>query len=154
MTNTAQPAIVLIAEDDADDMAITMRALREGYPGISITTVQDGEELMDYLHGRGAYTNPTEAPRPSLILLDLNMPRKSGREALAEIKADDNFRSIPIVVLTTSSAPIDVETSYSTGANAYLTKPLSYSEMLASMRALTDFWFNHAILPSQMQGAD
>lgn len=150
----AQPAVVLIAEDDADDMAITMRALRDGYPGISIKTVQDGEELMDYLHGRGEFSDSAEAPRPSLILLDLNMPRKSGREALAEIKSDESFRNVPIVVFTTSNAPIDVETSYSAGANAYLTKPLSYSEMLASMRALTDFWFTRAILPTEVKNGD
>lgn len=109
---------------------------------------------MDYLHGRGEFSDSAEAPRPSLILLDLNMPRKSGREALAEIKSDESFRNVPIVVFTTSNAPIDVETSYSAGANAYLTKPLSYSEMLASMRALTDFWFTRAILPTEVKNGD
>jgi CheY-like chemotaxis protein len=152
MNKPARPAVVLIAEDDADDMAITMRALKDGLPGISIKTVQDGEELMDYLHGRGSFSDPAEAPRPGLILLDLNMPRKSGREALVEIKSDDSFRSVPIVVLTTSNATVDVEASYSAGANAYLTKPLSYTEMLSSMRSLTDFWFHRALLPDESDG--
>lgn len=154
MNNLARKAVILIAEDDADDMAITMRALRDGYPDISIYGVQDGEELLDYMHARGSYAEPGKAPRPGLILLDLNMPRKSGREALIEIKAEDTFRAIPVVVLTTSNASIDVESSYTAGANAYLTKPLSYMDMLASMKSLTDFWFKQALLPEDEQAAN
>ncbi|HET6566349.1 MAG TPA: response regulator [Rhodothermales bacterium] len=149
MNHSAREAVVLIAEDDADDMAITMRALRDGLPDISIHGVQDGEELLDYMHARGAYAGPGKAPRPGLILLDLNMPRKSGREALVEIKGEETFRTIPVVVLTTSNASVDVETSYNAGANAYLTKPLSYVDMLASMKSLTDFWFKCALLPDE-----
>ncbi len=149
MATQSRLSTILIAEDDADDMAITMRALRDGLPDAAIKTVRDGEELMDYLRFRGEFTQKEEAPRPALILLDLNMPRKSGREALAEIKADAALRTLPIVVLTTSNAQIDVDSSYSAGANAYMTKPLSYSDMLASMKALTDFWFNRAVLPDE-----
>ena len=149
MQHQAGPATILIAEDDADDMAITMRAIRDGFPEASIRTVQDGEELMEYMQCRGSFSDPANAPRPGLILLDLNMPRKSGREALAEIKGDAVMRTVPIVILTTSNSHIDVESSYGAGANAYMTKPLSYSEMLASMKALTDFWFNRALLPPE-----
>jgi CheY-like chemotaxis protein len=151
MITQARPAVILIAEDDADDMAITIRAIREGFPEASIYTVQDGEELMDYMHCRDKFADPEMAPRPGLVLLDLNMPRKSGREALAELKHDPALCVVPIVVLTTSNAHTDVESSYGAGANAYMTKPLSYSDMLASMTALTDFWFTRVLLPEKVE---
>lgn len=108
--------------------------------------LEDGEELTDYLFRRGRWAS-VDAPRPELILLDLNMPRKDGREALAEIKADPDLRRIPVVVLTTSSSPEDVRRAYSLGANSYVTKPGSYEGLVAAVRALQTWWFGCVTLP-------
>ena len=116
--------VILLADDDPDDRALTKRALQGSRMINSVQEVEDGEELMDYLRQRGAHEG---APLPGLILLDLNMPRKDGREALEEIKRDPDLRRIPVVVLTTSEAEQDILQSYNLGVNAFITKPVTVS---------------------------
>jgi len=111
--------------------------------------VEDGEELMDYLRQEGAYTAPGAAPRPGLILLDLNMPRKDGREALQEIKTDPSLRRIPVVVLTTSQAEQDILRSYDLGVNAFVTKPVTFDDLSTAVTVLGNFWFEIVKLPPQ-----
>lgn len=146
MTN--EVVTILLAEDDPDDRMLTTRALeRNGLP-LNVRTVADGEELMDYLQRRGAYEGEDSAPRPALILLDLNMPRKDGREALAEIKADRGLRRIPVVVLTTSEADQDIRQSYDLGVNAFVTKPVTFEKLSESIDLMGRFWLEVAKLPS------
>lgn len=114
--------------------------------------VHDGEELMDYLYQRGQYAQAHFAPRPGLILLDLNMPKKDGREALAEIKADPHLRQIPIVVLTTSKAEEDIYRSYDLGANSFITKPVTFASLVDVMRTIGKYWFEIVELPSESVG--
>lgn len=139
--------IILMAEDDPDDRFLAQEALEEARLVNELRFVHDGEALMDYLHRRGAYAEPGAAPRPGLILLDLNMPRKDGREALEEIKADSDLRRIPVVVLTTSKAEEDVVRSYDLGVNAYITKPVTFESLVQVMKALGKFWFEIVQLP-------
>jgi DNA-binding response OmpR family regulator len=107
---------------------------------------------MDYLHRRGPYSDPRDSPRPGLILLDLNMPKKDGREALREIKSNASFRQIPVVVLTTSKAEEDIYRTYDLGANSYITKPVTFEGLVAVMRALGQYWFEIVVLPPGQQG--
>jgi len=109
--------------------------------------VEDGDDLLDYLYNRGRFSNAAEAPRPGLILLDLNMPRKDGREALREIKADPELRRIPIVVLTTSKAEEDIYRTYDLGANSFITKPVSFEGLVAVMRDIGRYWIEIVELP-------
>jgi two-component system, response regulator len=129
---------ILLAEDDVDDRMMILRALRDAGATDTVRAVGDGIELMDYLHRRGDFGEEPSTPR--LILLDLNMPRKSGREALHEIKKDPALRSIPVVILTTSTSPVDIRESYNAGANAYVTKPASYTELAELALLLMGFW--------------
>jgi len=144
--------LILMAEDDADDRDLTRDALKDSRLLNELRFVHDGEELMDYLYHRGAYTNPASAPRPGLILLDLNMPRKDGREALREIKADPKLRQIPVVVLTTSKAEEDIFRSYDMGANSYITKPVKFEGLVTVMKAMSQYWFEIVALPAEGQG--
>lgn len=148
MTDQNKPVTILLAEDDVDDQTLIKRAFSRSHLVNSVRVVENGEELMDYLNQRGAYSDPEAAPRPILILLDLNMPLKSGREALREIKADPDLRSIPVVVLTTSAAEADILESYTTGANAYITKPVTFDDLVHAVQALDRFWFEIVTLPS------
>lgn len=116
-------------------------ALKESRLVNDIRFVEDGEELLEYLHRRGKYTDPDVSPRPGLILLDLNMPRKDGREALAEIKADHDLRRIPVVVLTTSQAETDIYRSYDLGVNSFIVKPVSFDSLVDVMQVLGRYWF-------------
>ncbi len=138
---------ILLAEDDPDDRMLTTRALERNGLALSVRTVADGEELMDYLHGRGAYSEES-APRPALILLDLNMPRKDGREALAEIKSDEALRQIPVIVLTTSEADQDIRQSYDLGVNAFVTKPVTFERLSEVIELMGRFWLEVVKLPS------
>jgi CheY-like chemotaxis protein len=145
--NKRSNVVILMADDDADDRDMTKEALAESRLANELYFVEDGVMLMDYLRGRGAYSKPGSAPRPGVILLDLNMPRKDGREALCEIKADPDLRTIPVVVLTTSKADEDVARSYDLGANSYITKPVTFDGLLEVVRALGRYWFEIVELP-------
>jgi len=136
-----QPNIILMADDDDDDRLLALDALAEARLEGDLHFVENGEDLLDYLHHRGKYKSPASAPRPGLILLDLNMPRKDGREALREIKADPELRRIPIVVLTTSQADTDIGTIYELGANSFISKPFQFEALVAVMRILGQYWF-------------
>ena len=149
MSRLCKPIVILMAEDDSDDRLMTKEALFECRLANDLRFVEDGEELLDYLHVRGQYHDPEKAPRPGIILLDLNMPRKDGREALKEIKADPELRSIPIVVLTTSKAEEDILRSYNMGANSFITKPVSFEGLINVIITLGKYWFEIVELPSQ-----
>jgi CheY-like chemotaxis protein len=135
---------ILIAEDDPDDQLLAREALDESRIANAVYFVDDGQELMDFLRQAGAYR---DAPRPDLILLDLNMPRKDGREALAEIKGDPLLRSIPVVILTTTKANEEVLHAYNLGANSFVVKPVSFEGLVNAVRVLTQYWFSIVRLP-------
>jgi CheY-like chemotaxis protein len=140
---------ILLAEDDPDDRLLTRRAVKESSVGTTFASVPDGEKLMDYLYRRGEYGTAEQAPRPDLILLDLNMPRMDGREALRKIKSDAKLRRIPVVVLTTSEAEQDVLQSYDLGVNAFVTKPVTFDGLAKTMESLGTFWFDLVTLPPE-----
>jgi CheY-like chemotaxis protein len=142
-----RPITILLADDDEEDMEMTLEALRKSRLGNDLRPTFDGEDLMDYLLRRGKYTNPDDAPRPGLIMLDLNMPRKDGREALAEIKANPELRNIPVIVLTTSRADEDVLRSYDLGVSSFITKPVTFAGLVEAMDVLTQYWFEIVELP-------
>ena len=137
---------ILMAEDDPDDRLLAFEAFEESRLANELVLVEDGEELMDYLYCRGKY-NEASAPRPGVILLDLNMPRKDGREALREIKADPDLRRIPVVVLTTSKAEEDILRTYDLGVNSFIVKPVTFADLVEVMRALGRYWFEIVELP-------
>jgi CheY-like chemotaxis protein len=141
-----------MADDDDDDCMLARDALAESRLANELHLVRDGEELMDYLYRRGKYTDPKLAPRPGLILLDLNMPKKDGREALGEIKSDPQLKHIPVVVLTTSKAEEDIYRSYELGANSYITKPVTFASLVEVMRTIGKYWFEIVELPLQPVG--
>jgi CheY-like chemotaxis protein len=139
--------MILMAEDDSDDRLLIRDALAECQWDGELRFVEDGEELLDYLRHRGKYLDPSKSPRPGLILLDLNLPKKDGREALREIKADPELRRIPVVVLTTSQANTDVARTYDLGANSYITKPVQFDALVNVMRVLGQYWFKIVEMP-------
>jgi CheY-like chemotaxis protein len=138
---------ILMADDDEDDRQLAKEALEESRLVNELRFVVDGEDLMDYLHHRGKYQDATLSPRPGIILLDLNMPKKDGREALKEIKSDPELRRIPVVVLTTSDAEEDIIRSYDMGVNSFIKKPVTFDGMVEIMKALGDYWFQIVELP-------
>ncbi len=139
---------ILMADDDEDDRMFAMDALNEARLANQVDFVEDGEELMDYLHRCGKYSEMKGNPLPGLILLDLNMPRKDGREALKEIKADPELRRIPVVVLTTSKAQEDIFRTYDLGVSSFITKPVSFQGLVDIMKALGKYWFEIVSLPT------
>jgi CheY-like chemotaxis protein len=147
MTTDARPITILIADDDPDDRLLAQHALEKSRLANDLRFVEDGEELVDYLRRRGKYVDPATSPRPGLILLDLNMPRKDGREVLKEIKGDPRLKDIPVVVLTTSKAEEDVARTYSLGVNSYITKPVKFSALVKVMKTLGKYWFEIVELP-------
>jgi CheY-like chemotaxis protein len=147
MNPEARSITILMADDDEDDRLMTKEALEEARLANEVRFVVDGEELMDYLCRRGKFTDPASSPRPGLILLDLNMPKKDGREALKEIKADPDLKQIPIVVLTTSQAEEDIYRSYDLGVNSFITKPVSFDGLVFVMTTLAHYWFQIVQLP-------
>jgi CheY-like chemotaxis protein len=140
---------IVLADDDPDDRKLTEDAFHENRLANQFHCVEDGEELMDYLHRRGKFEKLRNEPLPGLILLDLNMPRKDGREALKEIKADHNLRRIPIVVLTTSKAEEDIVRSYDLGVNSYVTKPVTFKSLVELIKVLGHYWFEVVELPPE-----
>jgi CheY-like chemotaxis protein len=140
---------IVLADDDPDDRQLTRDAFVENRLANSLDCVEDGEELLDYLHRRGKFGNLGGSPLPGLILLDLNMPRKDGREALKELKANPDFRRIPIVVLTTSKAEEDILRSYDLGVNSYITKPVTFKSLVEIVKVLGRYWFEVVELPAE-----
>jgi CheY-like chemotaxis protein len=136
-----------MADDDADDCLLVQEALRESKQPHDLRVVRDGQQLLDYLRRRGDY-QASPVPRPDLILLDLKMPRKDGREALSELKADPRLRSIPIVVLTTSTARDDIGFCYRMGVNSYITKPATFRGLVDLLSTLSKYWFELVELPA------
>jgi len=148
---SGRPITILMADDDEDDRDLTRDALEETECVDQIEFVSDGQDLIDYLRGDGAYASPESAAerlQPSIILLDLNMPRKDGREALAEIKNDEGLRHIPVVVLTTSNDEVDVRRAYDLGANSYITKPVTGSKLETMLDRLAEYWSQIVTLPN------
>jgi CheY-like chemotaxis protein len=147
---------VLMADDDEDDCLMVKDAFSENVKnGVQVNCVEDGEELLDYLHRRGRFADKLRYPDPSLILLDLNMPKMGGLEALAEIRADEKLKMIPIVVLTTSDESLDIKESYTLGANSFITKPLSFEALVNIINSFSSYWFGMASLPEcQLLGSE
>lgn len=138
---------ILIADDDADDREMLKTAFEESDVKQSLCFVGNGEELMDYLRRNGKYADEQKYPFPRIILLDLNMPKKDGREALKEIKTDNHLRLIPVIVLTTSTEEKDILTSYELGVNSYVIKPVTYKGLLELTRTFQRYWLDISELP-------
>lgn len=145
--NGAHPIVILLAEDDPDDRMLAKEALAESRLANDLRTVTDGVELLEYLRHEGKWTDPASAPRPGLILLDLNMPRMDGREALREIRADPDLRRIPVVVLTTSKAEEDVLRTYDLGVNSFISKPVTFEGLVEVMGTVGRYWLQIVELP-------
>ena len=148
MKSKGHPIVILLVDDDEEDLQMTSEALRESRLGNDLRITRDGEELMDYLLHRGPYAGASDSPVPGLILLDLNMPKKDGREALAEIKANPDLRQIPVIVLTTSKAEEDIFRSYDLGVNSFITKPVTFAGLVDAMKVLSEYWFEIVALPA------
>lgn len=142
-----RPVVILIADDDPEDRMLAKDALEENRLANDLHFVEDGEELIHYLKNEGKYRDCKTYPRPGLILLDLNMPKKDGREALKEIKHDARLRLIPVVILTTSKAEEDIVRSYNLGVNSFITKPVTFDGLVEIMKTLSKYWFEIVELP-------
>jgi CheY-like chemotaxis protein len=149
MGRQGRPITILVADDDPDDRLMIKEALEESRLANHIDFVEDGEELLDYLNGAGKYPSRNGQPLPGLLLLDLNMPRKDGREALKEIKADPNLRRMPVVVLTTSKAEEDILRTYDLGVSSFITKPVTFVALVDLMKTLARYWFEIVELPAE-----
>lgn len=149
MSESGRAITIVLADDDEDDRLMTRDALRDARLHNDLRTVVDGIDLLDYLHHRGRWSDPEQSPRPDLILLDLNMPRMDGREALAEIKGDPGLRSIPVCVLTTSKAEEDVIRTYDLGVNSFITKPVTFLGLVEVMKVFTRYWLEIVDLPPE-----
>jgi CheY-like chemotaxis protein len=143
---------ILMVDDDPDDFFLVRHALGDRVKGIDLKQLEDGEELMDYLRQKGRFENKGCSPPPCLILLDLNMPKMDGREALREIRTDPLLRHLPVVVFTTSNDTDDIMSSYRLGANSFIVKPPSYERLVEVLDNLMDYWANSVELPPQCRG--
>ncbi|MGQ9732043.1 MAG: response regulator [Candidatus Zipacnadales bacterium] len=152
MSRRAEAITILVADDDPEDCLLLREAFEESRIANRLLFVSDGEQLVDYLYRRGAYADPATSPRPGLILLDLNMPRKDGREVLAEIKSDPDLRKIPVVILTTSKAEEDICRSYRLGVNSYITKPVTFESLVEVVKTLGQYWLGIVELPPDENG--
>jgi CheY-like chemotaxis protein len=147
-TKNTIPITILICDDDEDDRLLTQRALDDAHISNNVQFVEDGEQLLDYLYQRGQYSGETgKAPRPGLILLDLNMPKMDGREALKVIKGDKTLQNIPVVVLSTSGRDEDIVRSYQLGVNSFITKPVTFAGFVEAMNVLGRYWLEIVELP-------
>lgn len=144
------PVEILLVEDSPSDTELTVEALKDFKVRSHVSVVEDGVQALQFLRRQGRYA---KAPRPDLIMLDLNLPRKDGREVLADIKTDDKLKMIPIVVLTTSRAEMDVLRAYELNANCYITKPVDFNHFLEVVRSIESFWLYVATLPPEPNGA-
>jgi CheY-like chemotaxis protein len=143
-----KPSVIVMAEDDLDDRLLIKDALAESNWPADLRFVDNGEEMMDYLTRSGKYADAKAAPKPNLILLDLNMPRKDGREVLREMKTRVDLKRIPVVVLTTSRADTDIEKMYELGANSFISKPIQFDSLVKLMRLLSQYWLQTVELPN------
>jgi len=152
MNNRSErPITIVVADDDADDRLMIRDALEENRLANDLHFAKDGEELMEYLRREGNYKERECSPRPGLILLDLNMPKKDGREALKEIKSDPKLRDIPIIVLTTSKAEEDIYRTYNLGVNSFITKPVTFDSLVKIVKDLGRYWFEIVELPKERE---
>jgi CheY-like chemotaxis protein len=149
--NSSRP-IILVADDDPDDQEMIRKAVDKNQLLVELHAVADGEQLMDFLHHRGRYAPPALSPRPGIILLDLNMPKMDGREALVEIRADASLRRIPVIVMTTSSAERDVTRAYDLGSSSFIKKPVTLAGLVRVMALLGEYWFQVVSLPAATDG--
>ena len=145
-----KPVEILLVEDNTDDVTLTQEALDAGKVSNNLSVAWDGVEALQYLNREGPYA---DAPEPDIILFDLNLPKKDGREVLAEIKSDERLKHIPVVVLTTSQAEQDILKSYRLHASCYVTKPVDFDEFIEIVQSIEDFWFTIVKLPSASRGA-
>ncbi|QWG09229.1 response regulator [Flammeovirga kamogawensis] len=139
---------ILYADDDPEDRMLTQEAFEESKLASNLIFVEDGEELMEYLNHKGKFSDKEKYPKPDLILLDLNMPKKDGRECLKEIKLDDSLKKIPVVVLTTSNDEEDVLKTYNLGVSSFITKPVTFDSMVDIVKSLNQYWFQIVRLPN------
>jgi CheY-like chemotaxis protein len=153
MNGSRKSLTVLVADDDDDDRRYIRKAWEKSRAANDLRFVEDGEELTEYLNHSGRYSDPASAPRPAVILLDLNMPKKDGREVLREIKADPELRRIPVIVLTTSKADEDICRSYDLGANSFITKPVTFGALVDVLQVLGKYWIEIVDLPPESIGA-
>lgn len=144
--------VILMADDDDDDFVLTQKALKKSKLLNKLVRVRDGEELLDYLNDRGQFAGNTV--RPGVVLLDLNMPKKDGREALKEIKSDPRISDIPVVIFTTSKAEEDIYRSYQLGVNSFITKPVTFEELMQVVQTLGKYWFEIVALPNGKNGSN
>ncbi len=147
MDKHSRPVTILMADDDPDDRELTREAFVESKLANDLRFVEDGEELLDYLHRRGKYVDPATSPRPGIILLDLNMPKKDGREALRELKSDPRFRRIRVIIMTTSKAEEDILRAYDLSAASYITKPVTFEGLIDVIKTLGKYWLEIVELP-------
>ena len=153
MNKFARPITILYADDDPEDRMLLRDAWEESRLANELHCVEDGEELMDYLRRQGKYAALAGSPLPGMVLLDLNMPKKDGREALQEIKADPRLRLIPTVVLTTSKAEEDIFRAYDLGVNSFIVKPVTFQSLVELTLALSKYWFEIVELPAKESAA-
>jgi two-component system, chemotaxis family, response regulator Rcp1 len=144
----SRPVDILLVEDNPGDVRLTQEAFRDARIEVRLSVVMDGEEALNYLYRRGQYADVT---RPDIILLDLNIPKKDGREVLQEIKRDDSLRYVPVVVLTTSNAEQDIVRTYNLNVNAYINKPVDFDRFFEIVQKIEEFWLMTAILPSSLK---
>jgi CheY-like chemotaxis protein len=145
--NNRHVSTILMADDDADDRLLVKEALLDvNFPEKNLSFVEDGQDLIDYLYGQGKYASEHKAPLPDLILLDLNMPRKDGREALKEIKSHPELKHIPVVVFTTSTSNQDIKASYEIGANTYISKSVTFDGLVTAMKTIKQYWTDYALV--------
>ena len=149
MNNNAIAIRILVADDDADDRLLIREAFDEVHLVNPVDFVNDGIELLDYLHRRNGFADLSGADLPGIIMMDLNMPRMDGREALQEIKSDSNLRRIPVIILTTSKAEEDIVRTYDLGANSFIAKPVTFDRLVGVRKALTNYWLQIVELPPQ-----
>jgi len=152
VSDSLKPITILMADDDADDRQLTREAFEEARLANDLRFVEDGVELMDYLRRRGKYSDPASSPHPAIILLDLNMPKKDGREALKEIRTDPALRGIRVVILTTSKAEKDILRSYDLSATSYIAKPVTFEGLVEVIKALGKYWLEIVELPNGGNG--
>ncbi len=154
MPKIAPAAIIILADDDPDDRMLTRQALNEGQVANPLVEVEDGQVLLDYLAGRGRFEANGPAPTPGLILLDLNMPRKDGRQTLRELKQHPELRRIPVVILSSSVADVDVASSYDLGGNSFIAKPSLFDDFVQAMSSLGRYWFETVRRPDEIADDD